>query len=131
MNRAAIGLAIVLGFAGCATMEDVKPGGGRTLEVRGHSYEEIWQAALKVADEHFEIREQDQAQGVIRAERTYTMWGYGAWVGIYIVPPTAGADRYTVEIVSRKKLATNITEQGWEKKVLRDLDDVLGGRPMR
>jgi hypothetical protein len=52
-------------------------------------------------------------------------------VGIYIKPPQPGAEVYRVEVVSRKKLVTNLTEQGWEGKTLRDIQDVLDGRPMR
>ncbi len=118
-------------LAGCQSMADVQPGDGRTLTITGREYAAVWQAAVRVADEHFEIREQDQARGVILAERTIAAWGYGAWVGIYITPPAAGATAYTVEVVSRKKLMTNVTEQGWEKKVLRDLLDVLDGKPIR
>ncbi len=52
-------------------------------------------------------------------------------MGIYITPPAPGAGPYTVEVVSRKKSTLNVTEQGWESKVLRDLQDVLDGRPMQ
>jgi hypothetical protein len=99
--------------------------------LRSRDYGAIWQAAVHVADEDFEIREQDQARVVIMAERTMTAWDAGAWIGIYIAPPTAGAPTYVVEVVSRKKLVTNLGEQGWEKKVLRDLQDVLDGRTLR
>jgi hypothetical protein len=72
------------------------------------------EAPWKVAAEHFEIREQNQATGTIMAERTATampFWGAGAWVGIYITPPRTGADSYRVEVVDKKKLVTDMTEQ--------------------
>lgn len=121
----------LLALAGCRSMSDVKPGDGKAATITGETYEQIWAAAVKVADEHFEIREQDQATGVIKAERTFTHGGWGAWVGIYVVPATAGAPSYRVEVVSRKKATGNIGEQGWEGKTLRDIQDVLDGRPMR
>lgn len=128
--RGALLLALLL--TGCQSMVDVKPGDGRTLTVTDRSYAAIWQAALTVADEHFEIHQQDQARGVIVAERTMIPFrSPGSWVGIYITPPTAGAAVYTVEVVSRKKWVGGLLEQGWEKKLLRDLQDVLEGRPMR
>jgi hypothetical protein len=122
-------LALLL--TGCQSMADVHPGDGRTLTITGRDYDAIWRAAVRVADEHFEIREQDPARGTITGERTITAWGWGAWVGIYITPPTADAGTYTVEVVNRKKLMTNLGEQGWEKKVLRDLQNVLDGEPVR
>lgn len=126
----AVTVAVLL-LAGCQSMSDVKPGDGRKATIIGKSYDAVWAAAEKVADEHFEIRERDKARGVISGERTVSMFGWGAWVGIYITPPAAGADNYTVEVVSRKKLSGNVGEQGWEKKVLRDVQDVVDGRPMR
>jgi len=47
-------------------------------------------------------------RGVISGERTVSMFGWGAWVAIYITPPAPGADNYTVEVVSRKKLSGNV-----------------------
>jgi hypothetical protein len=130
MSRAIL-LVLAILLAGCQSMADVHPGAGRTLTITGRDYEAIWQAAVKVAAKHFEIREQDSVRGTITGERTITAWGWGAWVGIYITPPTAGAGTYTVEVVNRKKLMTNLGEQGWEKKILRDLQNVLNGQPVR
>lgn len=131
MSASAHFLVLSLLLVGCQSLADVRPGDGRTATLTGHSYDAIWQAALRVADEHFEIRELDPARGIITGERTVSATGWGAWVGIYITPPTPGAAAYTVEVVSRKKVLMNLGEQGWEKKVLRDLQDVLEGRPMR
>jgi len=124
-------ILLILLLTACQSMSDVQPGDGRRATITGRSYAEVWQAAVKVADEHFETRERDEARGIILAERPLTPWGTGAWVGIYVTPPTADAAAYTVEVVSRKKLLTTVTEQGWEKKVLRDLQDVLAGRRLR
>jgi hypothetical protein len=130
MNKVAPLLAL-LALAACQSMSDVKPGGGKVATITGKSYEEVWAAAVKVADEHFEIREQNQAAGFIKAERTFTYMGWGAWVGIYIVPSTPGSTSYRVEVVGLRKAAVNLAEQGWEGKTLRDIQDVLAGRPMR
>ena len=131
LAQATAAVALIALFGACYSMSDVKPGDGKKAAITGRTYDETWRAALKVADEHFEVREQDPARGIILAERTYTFGRKGAYVGIYITPPVAGADRYTVEVVSRKKDTLNVAEQGWEGKVLRDLQDVLDGKPMR
>jgi hypothetical protein len=54
-----------------------------------------------------------------------------SWIGIYVTPSVSGASSYTVEVVRRKWMTTNVNVQDWERKVLRDLEDVLAGRPMR
>jgi len=85
-----------------------------------------------VADVHFEIRERDQSRGVISSERTATFIEPASWVGIFIAPPVPGATAYTVEVVSRKQATlASLPPQDWERKVLRDVEDVLAGRPMR
>src|SRR5881392_3236159 len=72
--------------AGCRSVDSVTPGRGRTVEIRGHTYDEIWRAAIRVADEHADILERDEARGVIRAERTYHFMGDNGWIGIFITP---------------------------------------------
>ena len=127
-----LGVALLaLTLAACQSMSDVKPGDGKHTYITGKTYEEVWAAAIKVADTHFAIREQNQSTGTITAERTMTAWGAGAWVGIYITPAQPGADTYRVEVVGKKKLVTNLTEQSWESKTLRDIADVINGQPMR
>ena len=125
-GRASVLVVAVLVLAGCQSLADVKPGDGRKATISGKTYDQIWEAAYKVADEHFEIREQDKARGVIVGERTVSAWSWGAWVGTYITPPAAGAPAYTVEVVRRKKMTTNLGEQDWEYKLLRDIYRHLG-----
>jgi hypothetical protein len=41
-------------------------------------------------------------------------------------PPAPGASVYNVEVVRRKKMTTNVGEQDWEYKILRDIYRELG-----
>jgi len=119
-------------LVGCATMADVHPGDGHAITIEQRSYDDIWAAAMKVADEHFEIRENDKVTGIIRAERGFHYGSYGEWIGIFITPPASGAPRYRLEVVKRRKFKAQIGEWvNWEHKVTRDIEDVLAGRPMR
>ena len=121
-------LLLVL-LSGCASMSDLKPGDGRKLTIRDHDYPVIWRAALFVAEEHFDIHEQDIATGVILAYREASFVDVPAWIGIYITPPVPGAAEYIVEVVRRKAAFTIFVQpQPWERKVLRDLALSLEGR---
>jgi hypothetical protein len=147
VGRRALLLAALLGLSACAhSLADVKPGIGLTATIRGKEYDDIWAAAIRVADEHFELLERDRSAGIIKAERTATAFGGGAWIGIYVTPPIDGAASYDVEVVSLNKVwragdaeaasrPVNPNrargEQNWQQKVLRDLFDVLAGRPLR
>ena len=117
---------VTVALAACQTMSDVKPGDGRKATITGKSYDQIWDSAHKVADEHLQIHEQDKARGVIVGERAMSAWSYVAWVGTYITPPTPGAPAYTVEVVRRKNMTTNVGEPDWEYKMLRDIYRELG-----
>lgn len=128
MSRRALAISSMLLFAlaACQSMSSVKPGDGRKATITGKTYDQIWDAAHKVAGEHLQIHEQDKTRGVIVGEREMSAWSYGAWVGTYITPPTPGAPVYTVEVVRRKKMTTNVGEQDWEYKMLRDIYRELG-----
>lgn len=119
-------LIVTVAIAACQSMSDVKPGDGRKATITGKSYDQIWDAAYKAADEHLQIHEQDKARGVIVGERSMSFGSYGAWVGTSITPLTPGAPAYTVEVVRRKKMTTNVGEQDWEYKMLRDIYRELG-----
>ena len=70
MRLGVVVLALLL--TACQSMSDVKPGDGKNAHITGKSYDQVWAAAVKVADAHFEIREQDMARGIITGERTMT-----------------------------------------------------------
>ncbi len=106
--------------AGCTTMAEVRPGEGKKETFRGYSYDQMWTAVYRVAEEHFEVRAMDKSRGVIKAERTFHyMQGAGNWVGIYVTPPRPGATAYQVEVVAIGKSRAEIMGQAWEGKVLR------------
>ena len=124
--------AFAMLFAACQTMADVKPGDGHRATIDKRSYDDIWKAATRVAEEHFEIRESDRERGTILAERPNGFVEPGAWVGIFISPASTGAPTYTVEVVRRKKMTTNVGVKDWEQKVIRDIFFVLNnpGKPL-
>jgi hypothetical protein len=131
-RRKGWGLLLILAMAlsSCQTMSSLKPGDGRKATIAGKSYDEVWNAAHKVCAEHFDIQKEDKANGIIISERTQSAASYGAWVGVYITPTVPGAPAYTVEVVRRKKMVTNVGEQDWQYKVLRDMYRELGLPPL-
>ncbi len=114
--------------AGCQTIADVPPGAGKKEVVQGHTYDQVWDSAYQVAAKHLTVVEHNKSAGTILAEEPVSVWSYGAWVGIYITPPTPGAGAYTVEVVSRKRQAFDIGVGDWETKVLSDLTAALRAR---
>jgi hypothetical protein len=132
--RRAVALAPLLALvvaAGCASVKDLEPGGGASETFTGRSYDDVWAAAVRVASDHFALQESDKARGIIRAERTVRFTPLGEYLGIFVTPPESGAASYRVEVVTRKKVATQGSGQEWETKVLRGMRDLLTGRPLR
>lgn len=111
--------------AGCQTIADVPPGTGKKEVVQGHTYEQVWDAAYQVAGKHLKLVEHNKTAGSILAEEPVSVWSYGAWVAIYITPPTPGARAYTVEVVSRKRQAFDVGVGDWETTILRDVTAAL------
>ena len=126
MKTAVVLLMTTVAIVGCQSMSSVRPGDGRKVTITGKSYDEVWGAAQKVCNEHFEIREQDKTRGIIIGEREVHWSDAGAWVGTYIAPTTPGSSAYIVEVVRRKKVVTNVNVRDWEYKVLRDIYRELG-----
>jgi len=55
-------VVVTVALAACQTMSDVKPGDGRKATITGKSYDQIWDAAHRVSDEHLQIHEQDKTR---------------------------------------------------------------------
>jgi hypothetical protein len=131
VKRGYLCLALVAAtVAGCQTRSDVRPGEGRKEVIEGHTYAQVWDASDKVARTHFGVKEHDRATGTIIAERPVSVWSYGAWIGIYVTPPQGTGRSFTVEVVSRSRVTSDIGVYDWETKVLGDVKDTLAGRPI-
>ena len=127
MRRAvALGAVLVLvGTAGCASVTDVKPGTGASETFSGRGYDDVWAAAIRVASDHFAIEESSKSRGIIRAQRPAGLTSLGGYVAIFIAPSTPGAASYRVEVVSQKKVPTQMSGREWETRLLREIRDLL------
>lgn len=111
-------------LAGCAnTVDDLQPGQGRgkSFEVAGKRYDQIWRAALGAMAQDMSIVEQHKPSGVIKS-RVDT----GKVVGLFIAPTTPQAPRYTITIMSRKPMESRYIDRDWEPTVAEDFLRRLG-----
>jgi hypothetical protein len=114
MRRWITCLFISLVVTGCATIGSLQPGtGGSTFEVRGKSYDEIWQAVVRTASRSLTIVESNKEAGILKAEKGAGMATSGEVVGIFVRPTTNGASVYVVELQSLKRSRLQITGQDW------------------
>jgi hypothetical protein len=126
--RQAVALGTILALVvlgGCAGVKDVKPGPGASETFSGRGYDDVWAAAIRVASTHFVIEESDKASGVIRGQRSAGLTSLGGYVGIFITPSTREAASYRVEVVSARKVPTQMGGREWETRILREMRDLL------
>lgn len=112
-------------LAGCASTDSLQlsNGAGKSFEVTGRTYEQIWQAATTAMSTDMRIVESHKPSGVIKSK--VTNGTAGKVVGFFIQPTSANAPRYTVTIVSRKPLQSDAVDRDWEPSVWEDFQGLL------
>ena len=120
-------LLLFILISGCATIGGLQPGtGGSSFEVRGKSYGEIWKAAVHAMSSNLTIVESDKLSGTIKSEARAGLATWGEVVGLFIRPTSEGSNKYTVEVISKKRVQTQITGQDWEPSVIANIKAELG-----
>ncbi len=105
-------------LSSCATIEDLRPGTGSVIDIKGHTYDQIWKAAVKATNKNLTIVYNNKSRGEIRAEAAAKIASWGEVVGVFITPTTPKAPKYTVEVVSQTRSKIQITGQNWERSIL-------------
>ena len=109
-----LGLLLITSLMGCSTVGSLKVGsGGSTFDIRGKTYDEIWNASVRAVSGNLTIVEINKNTGMIKAEKGPGWTTWGEVVGVFIQPTSGDADVYTVEVQSLKRVKTQITGQDW------------------
>jgi hypothetical protein len=106
--------------AGCATVTDVKPGGGKTITAAGVTYDQLWLKVLPVITRSFDIKEIDKERGFIKATQGH--WGVREYLYLYITKEADSADRFRVEVISTR---TDRDFRRWDQEVVRSIQGQL------
>lgn len=133
MTRSALLLlSLCCGFAGCATA-------GRMRETRGEgetrqyetTFDLLWDAAVLAVVEHgLELRElqsADSASGYIVAssDESFAWTSYGELVAAFVDCTPVSPATCTLEVVSKRKLATTIFAPDWTEPIFRTVESYL------
>jgi len=105
-------------ISGCASTGSLRPGMGSTFDVVGSDYDEIWKAAITSVSRSLTIVTFDKQAGTIKAEARAGIATWGEVVGVFINPTSLGQPQYMVEVVSEKRMQTQITGQNWEPTII-------------
>lgn len=114
-----LGILLLWIISGCATIGSLQPGsGGSTVEVSGKNYDEIWKASVRAMSSNLTIVEIDKSSGNIKSEARAGIATWGEVVGLFVRPTAPTASKYTIEVLSKKRMQTQITVQDWEPSVI-------------
>jgi len=113
-------------IAGCASMGSIS-----SLRGHGHTrvynlpYQTVWEAVPKAMQSlKLSVAVADEKEGKILTDTPLTLWSYGEAIAVFV---TRVDDSHTnVEVVSRKKMGTNIFAFSYQDRILDALDKELG-----
>lgn len=112
-------LLLVVVFTGCSTINTLEAGkGGKTFDVHGKTYDEVWAAAVVTASRSLTIVISEKEEGVLKAEKAAGMATWGEVVGIFISPGNSEGESYVVEVQSLKRSTLTITGQDWTNTII-------------
>jgi uncharacterized protein YceK len=104
-------LLVIFTLSGCATVGTLNKGEGQTYLAKGHSFDEVWDAAIKVVSRSLTIVDLNKNAGKISAESKSGMTTWGEVIAVYV--SKGPDDERTYEVISQKRLVMQITGQDW------------------
>ena len=103
---------VVLSFTGCTTTGALQSEtGDYSFEVRGKTYDEIWNAIVRTSSRDLKIIESNKQTGTFKAEKDMGTAKWSEVVGILVRPTINGAPVYTIKVLSLNNFAVQLTSQ--------------------
>lgn len=124
MNKLLALIAICF-FAGCTTLQDASnaQGKGKT-ETYNAPYDKVWNTAIKVVDDSkLDLVSKDKEEGKILAQKGLSAFSYGENVAVFV--SSENTETTSVEVVSKRALATNVTAKNWSSYILKKISEML------
>jgi hypothetical protein len=116
-------ILITLLSTGCSTLADTKrsEGDGRRV-VYSKSMDEIWPLTVyALNDLGLDVIEENKSQGYLLAKKGMSLLSYGENVAIFL--KKVDNSTTTVEVISKKVLATTVFAKDWTDEIFMKLDD--------
>ena len=113
-----LGAVLMLGVSGCATVAGLAPGQGRIVDIHATSFATVWEAAMDCVSRDLTIVRSNKNLGRIEAKHGFSFFSgsSGEVVGVFISRP--GDSGVSVEVVSKRRLATEIFTHNWEVPII-------------
>ena len=121
MLRSSLMLTSLLFAAGCTTLGDARKAEGegvkRTYQA---TFKQTWDASLaSLTRLKLSIASENQEKGYILAQRGMSAFSYGENIALFVKRQNDAA--CTVEVVSKKAMATNIFAPDWSEDINKEI----------
>ncbi len=99
-----------------------------TFTVEDHSFDEVWDAAIRAVETNLTIISRDKSSGVIKASSNadVALLTMGEVVGVFIISIDKGARRHWIAVVSEAKYQPNLTSHDWRAEISTAIRTNLG-----
>lgn len=123
-------IAALFLLSACAGFSDLEKDSKyrATFTVDGHSYDEIWEAALGAFSGDLHTVFEDKASGVVRgrSEVNFSSLSAGESVAVFIILQDAQINRYWIAVVSKARFQPNFTGRDWRFEITQSIKSTLG-----
>jgi len=123
--RLGMGVICALTLASCATLSTARTAkGSGASRVFSTSFKTVWQTTHQaIGMLGPSIVSSNENEGTILAETSISAFSWGEAIAVFVEKVDDSHTR--VEVVSKRKLATNIIAYNWENRVLDKVDALL------
>ncbi len=96
------------------------------VKVKNKSYDEVWNAVLRVAGKELTISKNNKKAGMIIAEKVHSYYPLSEVIGIQIRPDRKTPKTYNVKFIDLKGEELKHTSHNWTVSLASDLKHELG-----
>lgn len=119
-------LFAALALTACVSPDSLQPnGGGANFTIRGKTYDQIWNAAIKAMSTDMQIVESHKPSGTIKSRVGMAPSGK---VVAFFIQPTGPAVDYTITVVSKVPMQRDFEGRDWEPSVVEDFKAALNSK---
>jgi hypothetical protein len=110
---------------GCSTLADARKAEGEGVkQTYQATFKQTWDASLAALSKlNLGVASENQQQGYILAQRGISAFSYGENIALFVKKQTDLS--CTVEVVSKKAMATNIFATDWTQDIHREIARTL------
>ena len=118
LTKTITSLLLCLILSGCSSLADTRMAeGAGQKQTFNRDFDVVWRASIDVLNTmNLPLAEENKSQGYILAKTGVSFGSYGENIAVFI--KKTGSNQVTVEVVSKRVLATTIFAPDWSKDVL-------------